>query len=176
MLKIKELLGLPVIDLSTGKEIGEVKDVVIDAENYRMVGVLLCHAGWFRSGKGIMREQLKSMGPDSLTVESEAAIVQEEVLVLNGRTLSKEDILGKHIVTTEGKTVGMLADIYVDAATGALTGYEISDSVITDLLEGRKQMPLPAIQKIGEETVIVSDEQELNNQPVEENEIENRIG
>lgn len=156
MQKIKELLGLPVINLSTGKQMGEVKDVIIDTSNYRMVGVLLYHAGWFHSGKGILFEEFNSVGADSITVEDETAIVDEAQLVADDQALMNEEILGKHIVTTDGTTIGTLSDICVDTATGELTGYEISDSVIKDLLEGRTIMPLPAGQKIGVEAVIVS--------------------
>jgi uncharacterized protein YrrD len=53
--------------------------------------------------------------------------------------------------------MGTLSDIFVNEETGVLTGYEVSDSVIEDLLEGRRSIPLPLSQKIGEETVIVSD-------------------
>jgi uncharacterized protein YrrD len=137
-----------------------------------MVGVLLRHAGWFHSGKGILLAQLKSVGADSITVEDETVIVNEEELVANDQAVLNEEIIGKHIVTTNGKTIGTLSDIYVDTRTGVLTGYEISDSVIKDLLEGRTIIPLPVGQKIGAETVIVSHVVERTKQPVEETKYE----
>lgn len=167
MQKIKELLGLPVINLSTGKQIGEVKDVVIDMVSYRMVGVLLCHAGWFHGGTGIHIQQIKSIGADSITVVDETVILNEEEIVTDNHKLLNEDIIGKPIVTTDGKAIGTLSDIYVDTKAGMLTGYEVSDSVIKDLLEGRRTMSLPSMQMIGEETLIVSDVAD-NEQPVEE--------
>ena len=167
MRKITELLGLPVINLATGEQIGEVQDIVIDVLNRRMLGVLLRHAGWFSSGKGIPFAHVHGITADSLTVENAAAIVRDEAFAAQGQTLRQEDIIGKHIVTAAGKTVGTLSDIYVDINTGRLTGCEISDSVIKDLLEGRRAISLPDLQKIGKETVIVSEVPEAK-QPVEE--------
>lgn len=172
MQKITELLGLPVIDLSTGKQIGKVQDVVIDVLNYRMMGVLLCHAGWFHSGRGIMLEDMKSIGSDSITIADEMVIFKQENLAAEQQTLLNEGIIGKHLVTTGGKTLGTLSDIYVDTKTGLLTGYELSDSVIRDLLEGRRTMPLPAVQKIGEETVVVGDSVIYEQQPVAKSKLE----
>lgn len=157
MRKIKELLGLPVLDLSTGKQIGEVKDVVIDAEKFQMVGLILAHANWFHSARSILTGQIRSIGEDTITVLNETAIMDTAVLDQANYISLRETLLGKHIVTAGGKTVGTLSDIVVDEETGALTNYEVSDSVIQDLLEGRRIIPLPTAQKIGAEAVIVPD-------------------
>ncbi|HWR56619.1 MAG TPA: PRC-barrel domain-containing protein [Negativicutes bacterium] len=162
---INELRGLPVINLSTGEQIGEVKDVVIDTANYRLVGVLLSRAGWFHTGRGILLGGMKNIGPDSITIEDETAIVSAEALAAGGRTILNEDIIGKDLVTAEGNIVGTLSDVLLDVKSGLLTGYEVSDSVIGDLLEGRSNIPLPAQQRIGENAVIVPDKE----QPVEVN-------
>lgn len=157
MRKIKELLGLPVLDLSTGKQVGEVKDVVIDTDKFLMVGILLSHANWFHTGKGILTEHIHSIGDDSITINNETVIVDEQEIAKAQHICLCDEMLGKQIVTNAGTTLGTLSDIFVDGATGTLTGYEISDSVIRDLLEGRRAMPLPPTQQIGEETVIIPD-------------------
>jgi uncharacterized protein YrrD len=157
MRKIKELLGLPVLDLSTGKQIGEVKDVVIDAASFRMAGIVLAHANWFHGGTGIATEQIRSIGDDTITIDHESAIADEQEIAVGDYVYLREGMIGKHIVTIGGKTVGTLSDIFVDEETRVLTGYEVSDSVIQDLLDGRRSIPLPLSQNIGEETVIISD-------------------
>lgn len=172
MPKIKELLGLTVIDLSTGKQIGEVKDVVIDIVYRRMVGLLLHSAGWFHSGKVILLERISNISIDSIAVADETGIVQYEAAPADGRILLQEGVIGKHIVTAAGKSIGTLADIHVDLDTGLLTGLEISDSVIKDLLEGRKTIPLPAMQKISDESVIVAEVMGQTREPCEE---ENKV-
>lgn len=154
MQKIKELLGLPAINLSTGEQIGEVIDVVIDAANYRLVGVLLRHKSWFHAGQGILYADM-SIGPDAITVADQSAVINAAALAAQRQILTCEDMIGKQLVTPEGELMGTLSDIYLDPATGLLTAYEVSDSVIKDLLEGRSTMPLPAAQRIAEEAVIV---------------------
>ena len=168
---INELLGLPVINLSTGDQVGKVKNVVIDTANYRLVGVLLGHDGWFHAGRGILRGAMKNIGPDSITIEAETAIVSAETLTAQGRTILQEEIIGKELVTAEGNIIGTLTDIFLDVNTGLLTGYEVSDSIIKDLLDGRSSIPLPPRQRIGEETVIVA-EVAPQEQPVAINKIE----
>jgi len=168
---INELLGLPVINLSTGEQVGEVKDVVIDTVNYRLVGVLLSRAGWFHAGRGIPLGAMKNIGPGSITIEDETAIVNAETLTVQGRTILNEEIIGKDLITADGNVMGTLSDILLDVNTGLLTGYEVSDSVIRDLLDGRSNIPLPPQQRIGEDAVIVA-ETVPQEQPIEVNKIE----
>jgi uncharacterized protein YrrD len=157
MHKIRELLGLPVLDLSTGKQIGEVKDVAVDIVHCLMAGIVLCHSGWFHHGKGILMTHIRSIGEDAITIENASVIMEEHEFGSLTQTYLTEETIGKHIVTSGGKTVGTLSDIVFDTETGTLTGYEVSDSVLQDLLVGRSIMAFPSIQNIGEDTIIIPD-------------------
>jgi uncharacterized protein YrrD len=66
-----------------------------------------------------------------------------------------QELTGKTIYTETGLYLGMLGDIFFQPATGELTGYEVSDGVISDFLFGRKAMPLPQAQMVHPNRLLV---------------------
>jgi uncharacterized protein YrrD len=67
------------------------------------------------------------------------------------------DLLDKQIYTDTGLSFGVLVDALCDQSTGEIKAYEISDGLITDLLYGRRIMPLPQAQVVGQDRIIVPD-------------------
>ncbi|MBS3951110.1 MAG: PRC-barrel domain-containing protein, partial [Peptococcaceae bacterium] len=70
----KEIIGLPIIDLSTGQRITEVKDLVCDQQEQRIAALLLDKGNLLRKSKIIAWENIYSVGHDAVTISSTSVI------------------------------------------------------------------------------------------------------
>jgi uncharacterized protein YrrD len=75
------------------------------------------------------------------------------------RILERNNVLkGTKIMTTDGRDLGTLADLYFNEETGAVEGYEASGGVFADAYSGRSFIPAPHAIKIGEDVAFVPPE------------------
>ena len=125
----KEIIGLPILDLNNGDQVGWVKDVVFDQEKDVVAGVILEGGHLFSSNKGIPREALVSVGKDAVTVSNSSL---KEII---GLKWSQK--VGNQVYTQGGDTRGTIEDIFLDDSAEQIVGFEISDGLFADLMEGR---------------------------------------
>ncbi|MBP2625525.1 MAG: PRC-barrel domain protein [Firmicutes bacterium] len=155
MQKLRYVIGLPVLETETGMQIGEIAEVIVDIEAAFVCGFIIAGENWLVSESIIAFEDLSSLGRDAMMVRNRHAIRQLNTLVLVNNKYYLQDLFDKQIFTDSGFRLGVLADILFDNITGEIKWYQVSDSIITDLLYGRMIMPLPQVQTIGQDKVIV---------------------
>lgn len=155
MHKLRELFGLPVLITGTGAQIGEVKEVIVDLEQASVWGIVLAGANWFTNDQGIVFEDLFRIGRDAVMVRASYAVQELAPIVTMESGYYVRDLLDKQIYTDTGLSLGILVDALYDGSTGEIKAYEISDGLITDLLYGRRIMPLPQAQVVGQDKLIV---------------------
>lgn len=153
MRRLRELFGLPVLEIETGTQIGEVREVVLDSERACVLGIVISGDEKPFPGQGIFFRNLFRLGLDAVMVKQRDAI-QESLLTQGSETLLGS-LLNKATFTETGRKLGTLVDVFFDPVTGEIKGYELSDGIITDLIHGRRQMPLPQAQVIGADNLIV---------------------
>lgn len=157
MLKLRDILGLPVLELDTGAQIGEVREVVLDVEMASVLAILIAGANWFADSQGILFHNLFSIGRDAVTIRNRNMVEQLNSIMNQSCICQVKDLLDKGIFTETGFNLGALANIILDAATGEIKAYELSDGIITDFIHGRMLMPLPQAQVVGKDRLIVPD-------------------
>jgi uncharacterized protein YrrD len=155
MRKLQNWIGLPVLEIEGGGQIGEVHEVVLNLVQATVVGIELSDAGWFMEKRGILFQDIYGLGRDAVTV-NDAAVIQE----LTGYMESSEigtlgDICGKLVYTDAGDYLGTVMDIACDPITGEIRWYELSDGFVTDVLYGRMSMPHARSQVTSGEKIIV---------------------
>jgi uncharacterized protein YrrD len=156
MQKIRDILGLPVLETQNGIQIGEVQEVIIDIDQATVRGIIVANANWFTSEQGIKFSDLYSIGHDAVMVRS-ADVVQavSEFIIPDSHVYHLNELLDKHIFTETGLQLGTLVDLGFEPLTGEIKIYHVSDGVLTDLLYGRMSLPLPQAQIVGQDKVIV---------------------
>ena len=157
MQKLRNLFGLPVLITGTGAQIGEVKEVILDLEQAAVRGIVLAGANWFTNDQGVVFEDVFRIGRDALMLRATYAVQELTPAMMPGTVYYLCDLLDKQIYTDTGVSFGILVDALYDSTTGEIKAYEISDGLITDLLYGRKIMPLPQAQVVGQERLIIPD-------------------
>lgn len=70
--------------------------------------------------------------------------------------LGKNKLKDLKVLTTTGTILGRISDVYFDQKLGNTIGaLEISDGLVTDLIEGRKWLPCSDEMSIGENALMV---------------------
>ncbi|NGQ94239.1 photosystem reaction center subunit H [Brevibacillus sp. SYP-B805] len=159
MRKASDVIGLPVLSLQSGDEIGRVRDILCDLE-WSVLGVVLKEAGWFQEGAYIPLDKICSVGTDCLTVADDRAVTSLHELADSdtvGFLTGKGTLKGKSVYTTSGEHVGKVEDVYFSPNWERLVAYEVSNGWIADVKEGRRRLPAPLSVTIGEENLIVPD-------------------
>lgn len=156
MRKAHDLIGLPVLTVESGKQIGQVKDLLLDP-TWNIRGIVIETKNWFSSLRYIPWEGLIAAGEDAVTIPNESVIQElEQAEGLQTLLEGSHRIKGLPVITVGGQQLGMVEDVYLNQEWGKqIVGYELSEGFISDLKEGRRWLPLPASAMKGEDAIIV---------------------
>jgi uncharacterized protein YrrD len=129
LLRATETIGLPVVTVTSGEDVAEVKDVVYSVEEARLVGFTLNRRGFLA---GPMREVLPwaavhALGRHALMVRDENALApgkSPEAKDVTGG--GHRDVIGAEVLTDDGAKLGVVRDVVLHIDEGAeVVGYEI---------------------------------------------------
>ncbi|GGA41636.1 PRC-barrel domain-containing protein [Paenibacillus physcomitrellae] len=166
-MKLQEMIGLPVFDVDNGKEIGKVLDVLL-SEDWKVAGIMLEGKTLFSPQiKAVLWEDIIAYGEDAVMIRNKQAVrkMDAEHIKLTF-ALGSGKVKELPVLTSEGVMIGHVSDVYFDQHLGnTITGFEISDGFISDLVEGRKLLPFTGDIVKGENAVMVPafSEQRLEN-------------
>ncbi|MGE5559858.1 MAG: PRC-barrel domain-containing protein [Chloroflexota bacterium] len=152
----RDLIGRPVLELNSGRYIGEAREIIVDLSSASVVGIVVQRGRWFRSTWILPFENVLSCGDGVITVADDDALIAHGEFD-QGRSSGRQQLVGKRILSEQGRDLGTLDDIFFDPASCAVTGYQISAGVVQDLLEGKRSMPAVPLL-LGYDAVIVSGE------------------
>ncbi|MGW9126478.1 PRC-barrel domain-containing protein [Paenibacillus chitinolyticus] len=158
MRKARDIIGLPVFCVSTGKRAGTVRDVLLDNE-WTILGVMLDARHWYSSCRYIPAGEITACGQDAVTIadmKSVRSYAEAESLGLIPLNGGKHRLKELPVITADGLQLGTIEDVYLLEQLGTkIIGFELSEGFVSDLMEGRKWLPMPISLTIGEDAVIV---------------------
>jgi len=157
----QRLIGLPVIVESTGHRAGKVLDLWFD-EHWSFRGFLLKARRWWfkRYYDAALWEDVTACGSDAILIPDKDAVKRFEASDI-GRTFHTGRIRLKDlpVITDEGRQLGRVSDVYFQGFQGTpITGFELTDGFVSDLIEGRKRLKTPAdpgLMTLGENAILV---------------------
>jgi uncharacterized protein YrrD len=132
LMRATDAVGLPVVTVSSGEDVAEVKDVVYSVDDARLVGFTLNRRGFLA---GPMREVLPwgsvaALGRDAVMVADEDALAPGKSP--EGREVSgggHRDVIGAEVLTDDGARLGEVRDVVLHVEDdAAVVGYEIEGS------------------------------------------------
>jgi uncharacterized protein YrrD len=150
-----DTLGAKVMIVKTGEIVGKVHDLLFDREG-RLKGLLLEKKNWFAKVPYLPVSQIISIGEDVVTIDKEIklnadSIEEGWIHLVHGNQKMK----GVPVITSRGKQLGILEDVYFQEEMGNIIGYEISDGFFSDLMEGRRTIEHPNKLFIGQDAFVV---------------------
>ena len=151
MKKSADILRLPVISISEGKQVGTVKDLVIDASLGAVVALVVDDGSWFLGAKVLPFNAITGLGESAVTIESTsilapvASIPRLEQLMAAGVR-----VIGTRTLTRSGFMGGKVVEISIDE-TGRVSFCEIEENI-----GERIQIPVQQIVTFGKDVLIIN--------------------
>ena len=114
MKKSVEILGLPIISITEGRELGVSKTLLIDAKNGTVAAITIEDADWYRGVKLIPYESVIAIGDDAVTITN-----SENILTLDAagdyEALLDENIriIDTKAITKSGTIQGKVTELYI---------------------------------------------------------------
>ncbi|MCA1031921.1 PRC-barrel domain-containing protein [Bacillus timonensis] len=123
MKKSVQIVGLPIISIIDGQEVGKVKSLVINPEKGSIDFLTIEHEDWQVSVKAIPFKKVVGIGEYAVTVESESAVIDlNEIPIANQLVNKKIKITSTRVMTRKGELLGEVLEYYVDEDTGNILG------------------------------------------------------
>ena len=114
MKKSVDILGLPVISITEGRELGMSKTLLIDAPNRVVAAITIEDEDWYRGVKLIPYDNVIAVGEDAVTINN-----SENILTLDAagdfETLLDDNIrvIGTKAITRTGVIQGVISEIFI---------------------------------------------------------------
>lgn len=156
MKKSQEIIGLPIISISNGIEVGKVKAVIINADKGAVDYVVVDSGIQILSAKVIPTEYVLGIGEYALTIENEDAINDISRIPAAIDLLQKNiQVKSTKVLTKKGRLIGEIGDIYVNEDDNcSIIGLEFIANITQ---KNVRIIPRDSIITFGKNLVIVTD-------------------
>ena len=161
MKKSVEILGLPIISITEGRELGMSKTLLIDAKKGTVTAITIEDEDWYRGVKLIPYESVIAIGDDAVTVTNSENILTlddagdyEQLLDDNIR------IIGTKAITKSGSIQGKISELYI-GDDGKIEKCEITAPDGTT-----SEVTADQISILGKQVTVIDPSSEKKNEPV----------
>ena len=155
--KSKTLLSMRIISLEEGQQIGRVRGIVVDPDNFTIAALVTDKQGWFGDYKVVPFEKVISIGDHAITIDKKSSIEKPSNLPEIAKLMKhKLPILGAKVFSESGTLLGIVDELLYATENGAIDSLEISGRLLESLLRGRSSIPVSAVVTLGRDAIIVS--------------------
>lgn len=155
MKKIDDLYQKPIICIATGKQIGDIKEVIFNNETGSIEFLAIDGKYPLLGARVIAKQNILSIGENAITIQSEQSV---EDINSNSRAveLVKKgiEIPSTRVITNKGKFVGKTGEVYIDEDSCEVIAFEFIPDLQPDTI---KVMPKSCIMTISRELIIVNE-------------------
>jgi uncharacterized protein YrrD len=119
----KEIIGLRIISILDGTQVGVIKDLVLNPQEKRLDFLIVDQPTDIFGAKIIAFADVCGLGEFALTIPS-AEVIQDVIQNIDAQNLLKHDIrvLGTKVLTKKGQLIGEVTEIFIDEETGCVAG------------------------------------------------------
>ena len=156
ILYLKKLNGVKVYIKNQEKNIGYIKDTILDKNKIQIAGFIINKKGIFNFRKEVLINSI-------ILLDKEQLIIENKNSLKRGKELLKKDYISLNktehvkILSQTGQDYGYLQDLYADS-TGEIVKAEATQGIIGDLIQGRKKIPILGNIEFSEEFIIINSE------------------
>ncbi|WP_461200202.1 PRC-barrel domain-containing protein [Anoxybacillus sp. TBDG-1] len=121
-----QVIGLPVISIQNGVQLGQVKSLVVNPEKGTVDFLIVDQENWEISMKAIPFRNVIGIGEFAVTVEEERAVLDLNVIPIANELVNKKIAIKQaKVMTRKGQLLGEATEFYIDEETGQITGIEV---------------------------------------------------
>ncbi|MBN8250578.1 PRC-barrel domain-containing protein [Priestia flexa] len=155
MKKSVEILNLPVISISEGEEIGQVKSLIINPEKFSVDFLTTQQEEWQVGVKAIPFKKVIGVGEYAVTVEHGNAIMDlSEIPIANQLFNKKVGLIGSRVMTRKGHLLGEIIEYHVNDDNGQILGLTLK------MGDREVILPMGEVVTLGKQMVIVTENAE----------------
>jgi uncharacterized protein YrrD len=152
MKKSADILRLPVISISEGKQVGTVKDLVIDASQGAVVALVVDDGSWYLGAKVLPFNAITGLGESAVTVEGTSNLIPVSTLPRIEQLMAAGvKVIGTRTLTRAGQMGGKVVEVSLDE-TGRINTCEVEESIGERIL-----IPVQQIVTFGKDVLIISE-------------------
>ena len=152
MKKSADILRLPVISISEGKQVGTVKDLVIDASQGAVVALVVDDGSWYLGAKVLPFNAITGLGESAVTVEGTSNLIPVSTLPRIEQLMSAGvKVIGSRTLTRSGHMGGKVVEIAIDES-GRINTCEVEESIGERIL-----IPVQQIVTFGKDVLIINE-------------------
>lgn len=113
MKKSSEIVGLSIISIQEGKQIGIVKQLIIDAAAKSVAALIIDDGNWYMGAKALPFTAITGIGEYAVTTNSEKDVA---AISAYDRLLAEDvQVIGATVVTNHGNVLGTVAEVTIEA-------------------------------------------------------------
>jgi len=152
MKKSTDILGLPVISIMDGKELGNVKSLVMNSNGGTVAALVVDDGKWYLEAKLLPFSAITGIGEYAVTIEDSNAVASITAAPAFEKLLSADiKVIGTKVLTKSGRIQGKVTEILIDAA-GQITACEIED-----VARQSAEIPAQRILTYGKDVLIIKE-------------------
>jgi len=146
----KEIIGLRIISILDGTQVGVVKDFVLNPQGKTLDFVIVDQPTDIFGAKVIAFADILGLGEFAVTIPH-AGVIQDVTQNIDAQNLLKQDtrVLGTKVLTKKGQLIGEVTEVLIDEETGRIAAC---------LFESQGQMHQVGVEQVitlGKELLIV---------------------
>lgn len=170
MKKSVEIIGLSVVAISDGKEIGTVIDLVINPSGGFAEFLIVDTGVKYLGTKVISIKSVEGIGEHAVIIENEASVIEMKDAPQLLEFLQKDvTLIGTKVLTKKGKLVGSVTEFYIDEeAEGKISGFEMQPINKEDMPQ---LIVADDIITFGKDTILIKEELEKEERKVENDDL-----
>jgi uncharacterized protein YrrD len=147
-----QIVGLPIISISDGVQIGKVKTLVINPEKGSIDFLSIEQEDVQLSLKAIPFKKVVGIGEFAVTVESDSAVIDLAEIPIANQLVNKQiRIKNTKAMTRKGELLGEVVEYFVDEETGEILGIELK------IAERQAILPSNFVLTYGKDIIIVNE-------------------
>jgi len=152
MKKSVDILGLPVISITEGKELGTAKSLVINPAAGTIAAVAIDDGKWYLGAKLLPFSAITGLGEYAVTIENSNSVTPyTENQEFEKLLLAEIEVIGTKVLTKSGRILGKVNEIIVDLS-GKITACEVED-----MNKDITHLPADRVLTFGKEVLVVTD-------------------
>ena len=126
MIRATELGGRAVVDMDAAEKLGSIDKIILDPDARRVAGFVVSRgASLFGNATHalVCASTVHAIGPDAITVRHAAEPPDAPALEALPHA---SDLIGRTVVSTSGRFLGVVEDVLISGADGRIVGYQLA--------------------------------------------------
>lgn len=132
----KEILGLRIISIADGTQVGHVKDLLLNAQGGFLEFVIIDQPNDYFGAKVIAFSDILGIGEFALTIPN-PQVIQAVGQIPAAEELLRQDVrvIGTKVLTKKGQLIGEVDEIFIDETSGQIArcSYRTADGEMSEV-------------------------------------------